>query len=50
MNNLYDKEAISKVKEMAEPIDFTMMATNLSQQPIHAIPMSTKKVDDNGFI
>lgn len=48
--NLYDREAKSKIKELAEDIDFTMMATKLSVQPIHTIPMSTKKVDDKGSI
>lgn len=48
--NLYNDEAIKKVKEMAEDIDFAMMATNLKQAPIHMIPMSTKKVDDHGNI
>lgn len=41
-------EAIAKLKELAEKIDFTMMATDLSQPPFHVIPMSTKKVDDDG--
>lgn len=43
-------EAISKLKELAEKIDFTMMATDLSHPPFHVIPMSTKKVDDEGSI
>tara|TARA_R110000765_G_scaffold98047_3_gene184310 strand:- start:3406 stop:3906 length:501 start_codon:yes stop_codon:yes gene_type:complete len=48
--NLFNKEAQNKIKELAESIDFTMLATNLSSLPIHAIPMSTKKVDDLGQI
>ncbi|MGJ8594091.1 MAG: pyridoxamine 5'-phosphate oxidase family protein [Aquaticitalea sp.] len=48
--NLYNDEAKQKVKELAENIDFTMMATNLKQTPLHMIPMSTKKVDDQGVI
>ncbi|MDX1462520.1 MAG: pyridoxamine 5'-phosphate oxidase family protein [Marinirhabdus sp.] len=48
--NLYSKEAIEKIKEIATDVDFCMMATNLSNQPIDAIPMSTKKVDDAGAI
>lgn len=48
--NLYNKEAKAKIKEMAEDIDFAMMATHLSNHPIHTIPMSTKKVDDEGAI
>lgn len=48
--NLYNEDAKKKIKEMAEDIDFTMMATNLKQAPLHMIPMSTKKVDEQGNI
>lgn len=48
--NLYNDDAKKKIKEMAEDIDFTMMATNLKQTPLHMIPMSTKKVDEHGNI
>ena len=48
--NLYNEEARKKIKEMAENIDFTMMATNLKQMPLQMVPMSTKKVDDMGNI
>lgn len=48
--NLYNDEAKKKVKDMAENIDFTMMATDLKNTPLHMIPMSTKKVDDHGNI
>lgn len=48
--HLFNKSAKDKIKELAEAIDFTMLATNLSKRPIHAIPMSTKKVDENGHI
>mgnify|MGYP000518502371 CR=1 FL=1 len=48
--NLYNEEAKAKIKEMVEDIDFAMMATHLSKHPIHTIPMSTKKVDDEGAI
>lgn len=48
--NLYSKEAKEKIKEMAESIDLTMMATDLRRQPFHVIPMSTKEVDDQGNI
>ena len=48
--NLYNDNAKKKIKEMAEDIDFTMMATNLKQTPLHMVPMSTKKVDDQGHI
>lgn len=48
--NLYNDDAKEKIKEMAEDIDFTMMATNLKQTPLHMNPMSTKKVDSQGNI
>lgn len=49
-DNLYSSEAKMKIKEMAEAIDFTMLATDLKTLPLHMIPMSTKKVDDQGNI
>lgn len=48
--NLFSDEAKKKMKELVESIDFNMMATDLGQLPIHAIPMSTKKVDEEGII
>jgi len=48
--NLYSQEAIEKIKEIETDVDFCMMATNLTAQPISAVPMSTKKVDDAGAI
>ncbi|KQC33309.1 general stress protein [Nonlabens sp. YIK11] len=46
--NLSNDEAQQKYKKMVESIDFAMMLTHLDQTPLHAIPMSTKRVDDNG--
>lgn len=48
--HLFSEEAKLKMKELVESIDFNMMATNLNKLPIHAIPMSTKKVDEIGLI
>ena len=48
--NLYSAEAKEKIKKMAKDIDFAMMATNLTQTPLSVIPMSTKKVDEDGNI
>lgn len=48
--NLMSKEAIDKLKELVNNIDFAMMETNLGGKPAHIIPMSTKKVDKNGNI
>lgn len=49
-DNLYNKEAKEKIKEISEDIDFCMMATNLGNIPFHAVPMSTKKVDEEGNV
>lgn len=48
--NLFNDEAKKKIKEMAESIDFNMMATDLESIPLHTVPMSTKKVDYNATI
>jgi len=48
--NLRSVEAAAKIKELAEAIDFTMLCTNLSVKPFHAVPMSTKRVDDDGSV
>ncbi|NEN23147.1 pyridoxamine 5'-phosphate oxidase family protein [Cryomorpha ignava] len=46
----YNEEAIEKIKDLAEAIDFTMFITNLENAPLHSVPMSTKKVDNQGNI
>ena len=48
--NLSNEEAKNKIKDLAESIDFTMMATALKAQPFHVVPMSTKEVDAEGNI
>ncbi len=48
--NLTSKEAINKMTELVNDIDFAFLVTNLSKQPLSAVPMSTKKVDDQGNI
>ncbi|RTY90622.1 pyridoxamine 5'-phosphate oxidase family protein [Flavobacterium sp. GT3R68] len=48
--NLYSEEAKEKIKELAVGIDFAIMVTKLGNKPSHMVPMSTKKVDDNGDI
>ena len=50
IENLNNNEAKEKLKELAEGIDFCLMATNLGANPSHAIPMSTKEVCDQGNI
>jgi len=48
--NLHDDEAHKKLKGLVDDIKFCMMATGLTQKPLHVIPMSTKKVDSEGAI
>jgi len=50
MNNLYNKDAKEKIESIVNDVDFAMMATQLTSKPSHIIPMSTKKVDDEGYI
>lgn len=49
-NNVYKEDAKDRIKRMAETIDFAMMGTNFSVQPLHVVPMSTKKVDEVGAL
>lgn len=48
--NLYNEDAKKKISKLATDIDFAMMATNLKETPLSVIPMSTKKVDEDGNI
>lgn len=49
-DNLASTDALEKMTTMVEDIDFAMLLTDLKSQPIHAVPMSTKKVDKQGNI
>lgn len=46
--DLFSKEAISKIKEMAEDIKTCMFCTELSVRPIPTRPMALQEVDDKG--
>ncbi|TWT73287.1 pyridoxamine 5'-phosphate oxidase family protein [Allorhodopirellula solitaria] len=48
--DLSNQDAVAKLKELAESIDFAMLCTDMAAKPFHAIPMSTKKVDADGRI
>ena len=48
--NLTNKEAIKKMAELVQDIKIAFLLTNLKKQPINAVPMTTKKVDENGNI
>lgn len=48
--DLFDPQALDKLKKLAGDIDFAMMATQLETPPFHIVPMSTKEVDSDGNI
>ena len=48
--NLISKEAIEKMTELVQDIKIAFLLTNLKKQPINAVPMITKKVDEDGNI
>ncbi|AKP54154.1 pyridoxamine 5'-phosphate oxidase family protein [Cyclobacterium amurskyense] len=48
--NLFNREAIDKLKELAEGIQIAILETSLKSLPPHTVPMSTKEVDDEGCI
>jgi len=48
--NLYNKEAKQKIKDIVEDVKIAMMATNLGSKPLSVVPMYTKKVDEDGQI
>ncbi|RZJ35912.1 MAG: general stress protein [Flavobacterium sp.] len=45
---LQDKEAVEKMKKLAEDVKVCMFCTELTHFPIAARPMSLQQVDDNG--
>ena len=48
--DLQNKAAIDKIKELIEATAICLFATKLTQVPISARPMSTSQVDDQGHI
>lgn len=48
--NLTSKEAIEKMTKLVRDIKIAFLLTDLKKQPINAIPMITKKVDEHGNI
>lgn len=49
-NAFTGEEAVKKMKDMVDDIKTAMMATGLGNKPLSAIPMTTKKVHDDGKI
>lgn len=50
IENLTSKEALKKMTDLVEDIKIAMFLTDLKSQPISAVPMTTKKVDEQGNI
>jgi general stress protein 26 len=50
IKNLTQKEAIEKMKEIAEKIDICMFCTQPQKFPMETRPMSTQKVEEDGSI
>lgn len=50
IENLTSHKALEKMRELVDDIKFAMMLTNLQKQPISAVPMTSKKVDEAGNI
>ncbi len=48
--DLYGVEAIQKLNKIANGIDYCMLVTDQNARPFHAVPMSTKKVDEEGTV
>jgi general stress protein 26 len=48
--NLSNEEAIEKMTKLVRDIEFAFLLTDLKKQPINAVPMITKKVDEHGNI
>jgi general stress protein 26 len=48
VKDLFSKEAIAKIKEMAEDIKMCMFCTELSVRPIPTRPMSVLDIDEHG--
>ena len=48
LENLNSKEALNKLKELAENARFCMFCTDLEKAPINTRPMSLQEVDEDG--
>ncbi|MXV51233.1 pyridoxamine 5'-phosphate oxidase family protein [Pedobacter sp. HMF7647] len=50
IENLVSKEAVEKIKELAQDAGICMFVTNLTELPLTSRPMGTADVDDEGNI
>jgi general stress protein 26 len=48
VKNLYNAEAVKKVKELVDASNTCLFTTSLSDKPLATRPMATVKVDDDG--
>jgi len=50
VKNLYDKDAVEKIKELVKSADICLFTTDLATVPLVTRPMSTQLVDDEGVL
>lgn len=50
IKNLYDKDAVEKIKELVNSADICLFTTDLATVPLTTRPMSTQKVDEDGIL
>jgi general stress protein 26 len=48
VKDIFGKEAIAKLKELAEDVKVCMFCTDLTKLPINSRPMSIREVDEEG--
>ncbi|MGJ8684698.1 MAG: pyridoxamine 5'-phosphate oxidase family protein [Nonlabens sp.] len=48
--NLHQKEALEKYLDLSRSISTAMMLTNLGSKPVDAIPMTPKRIEDDGTV
>ncbi len=50
VKNLYNEEAVEKIKDLVKSADICLFTTALSRLPLTTRPMSTQDVDDKGAL
>lgn len=48
IEDVQHREAMKKIKELADAADICLFTTNLTELPLSARPMSRQKIDDDG--
>ena len=50
IEDVHHQKAMKKIKELADAADICLFATNLTELPLSARPMSRQKIDDDGTL